>query len=80
MRRSFETQHFEVADEVAPSDTLVELRLEMFEVGEQKAEPLTRVTTKSTDDFPQLQAEVDRTGVIKVKRSSKDTEMPKNPE
>jgi hypothetical protein len=80
MRRAFENRHRVLEDDHAPSDSLVERRIEEIEQGEYKAEPLTMITTKGDDDVQQLGAEVERSGIIKVTRGTKDIPMPEGSE
>ena len=47
LRKAFKNNHFELKDELAPSDELVELRMEMIENGEQKAEPMGKITSEA---------------------------------
>ena len=46
LRKTYEEKHHKLRNEKCPGDSLVELRLTMLEEGEQKAEPLTKVTSK----------------------------------
>ena len=59
LRKAFKNNHFELKDELAPSDELVELRMEMIENGEQKAEPMGKITSKAWDDDPDVPSGLD---------------------
>ena len=80
MRRTFEAKFFEMEDDIAPSDTYVEWKLETVEDGEQKAESLTQVTSKSQTEDGKLTTSIDNSGTIKIKRGTLEIGLPSNPE
>ena len=81
LRRAFKDQHFQLDDNEAPSDMLVEMRLDMIEKGEQRAESLAQVTAKKegVDDHTDV-SEVLLNGVVRIKKAPKPIAMPRDTE
>ena len=71
---------FESKDELTPSDALVELRMEMIENGEQKAEPIGKTTSKAWDDDPDVTSDLVKSGYIRVRKTGKDAPLPQSGE
>ena len=80
LRKAFKNNHFELKDELAPSDALVELRMEMIENGEQKAEPMGKITSKAWDDDPDVTSDLMKGGYIRVRKTGKEAPLPQSGE
>ena len=81
LRRAFKDQYFKLDDNEAPSDMLVEMRLDMIEKGEQRAESLAQVTAKKegVDDHTDV-SKVLLNGVVRIKKAPKPNAMPHDTE
>ena len=71
LRKAFKNNHFELKDELAPSDELVELRMVMIKNGEKKAEPVGKITSKAWDDVPSVPSDLMKVGYIRVRKTGK---------
>eukprot|EP00971_Amphidinium_carterae_P346331 6487712-Amphidinium_carterae.1 len=80
MRRAYEEKFEPVDDKVWPSSDLLERRFEEIEENAVQAEPLSSVVPVSDAPSDQLDAVVDSTGALRVKRTSHKLPLPGNSE
>eukprot|EP00971_Amphidinium_carterae_P326757 6457753-Amphidinium_carterae.1 len=80
MRRAYEEKFEPVDDKVWPSSDMLERRFEEIEENAVEAEPLSSVVPVSDAPSDQLDAIVDSTGTLRVKRNAHKLPLPGNSE
>ena len=79
MLAAFKIRFYKLSYIKAPSARYMELRLEMFSTGEQRAETLEYATAAEEDDDPGVTEEL-RTGVVRVRKAPQKVSLPKSTE
>eukprot|EP00972_Heterocapsa_arctica_P052268 7689750-Heterocapsa_arctica.AAC.1 len=65
MRGAFEQEFFRLEDRLAPSEALIELRMEQIEDDDYKAESFSVVTSVQDVSEERLAATVDKSGIVR---------------
>eukprot|EP00972_Heterocapsa_arctica_P104796 15443502-Heterocapsa_arctica.AAC.1 len=65
MRKAFEVAYFRLEDRVAPSEALVEMRMEQLEDNDHKAESPSVVTTVMDVSEERLSAVIEKSGLVR---------------
>eukprot|EP00972_Heterocapsa_arctica_P000893 124035-Heterocapsa_arctica.AAC.1 len=65
---------------MAPSEALVEMRMEQLEDNDHKAESFSVVTTVMDVSEERLSAIIEKSGLVRVKQAAKEIALPDDPE
>ena len=76
LQSAFQKAYFELSEDLTPSHTLVEFRLDMIEQGEIKGETLRAITSLADVQEGRLGATIDNAGVVRVRTGSQEVKMP----
>lgn len=76
LQAAFQKAYFELSEDLTPSHTLVEFRLDMIEQGEIKGETLRAITSLADVQEGRLGATIDNAGVVRVRTGTQEVKMP----
>ena len=77
LRKAFAEAHYQLPDDIAPADALIEMRMNMVEESHYKAETLGEVTAKEDEDgLCAKEIDVDRNGGFRLKKINKSRPQP----
>lgn len=76
LQSAFHKAYFELSEDLTPSHTLVEFRLDMIEQGEVKGETLRAITSLADVQEGRLGATIDNAGMVRIRTGSQEVKMP----